>query len=85
MTLCQPLSLEMVASDRRMCFRTDVDNLAKFILDSLNGMVYADDKQVASIHATKYYDNEGLCLGSTLVFIKNLKESDLDDLLGMDL
>ena len=77
--------LKKTASNRVASIRTDVDNLAKFILDSLNGMVYADDKQVASIHATKYYDNEGLCLGSTLVFIKNLKESDLDDLLGMDL
>ena len=65
--------------------RTDVDNLAKFILDSLNGMVYVDDKQVASIHATKCYDSEGLCQGSTLVCIRNLQESDLVGLLDIKL
>ena len=77
--------LKKTASNRVASIRTDVDNLAKFILDSLNGMIYADDKQVASIHATKYYDSEGLCLGSTLVFVKNLKESDLDGILEMKL
>lgn len=77
--------LKETASNRVGSIRTDVDNLAKFILDSLNGMIYDDDKQVASVHATKCYDSEGLCEGSTLVCIRNLKESDLEGLLDIKL
>ena len=32
----------------------DVDNLAKLVLDSLNGTAWEDDRQVHSIHARKY-------------------------------
>ena len=77
--------LKETASNRVGPIRTDVDNLAKFILDSLNGMIYHDDKQVASVHATKCYDSEGLCEGSTLVCIRNLRECDLEDLLNIKL
>jgi len=37
----------------------DVDNLAKFVLDSLNGLLYEDDRQIASLHVTKLLDDEG--------------------------
>jgi len=37
--------------------RADVDNLAKAILDALNGVAYKDDKQVASLFARKQYCN----------------------------
>jgi len=33
----------------------DIDNLIKLILDGLNGIAYADDKQVIEILAVKYY------------------------------
>jgi len=36
----------------------DTDNLCKFYLDAMNGIVYADDKQVNSIIAKKFYGNE---------------------------
>ena len=33
--------------------RKDLDNLVKFVLDSLNGQAYFDDSQIVSIHAYK--------------------------------
>lgn len=49
--------------------RTDIDNLAKFVLDSLNGVLYTDDRQVVSLKATKVLDSEGDCDGATDVSI----------------
>jgi Holliday junction resolvase RusA-like endonuclease len=33
----------------------DCDNLAKAVLDSLNGLAYNDDSQIISLTASKYY------------------------------
>ena len=57
--------------------RCDVDNLAKFVLDSLNGVLYVDDKQVVSLNVLKVYDTEDSCLGATEVEISVMKEEDL--------
>lgn len=38
--------------------RPDLDNLIKFVLDVMNGIVYNDDKQVVKITAEKIYDKE---------------------------
>lgn len=35
--------------------RPDIDNLCKFILDALNGVVWEDDKIIVSISAKKLY------------------------------
>ena len=32
---------------------TDIDNVGKIILDSLNGIAYIDDKQVVELNVTK--------------------------------
>ena len=37
--------------------KPDLDNTVKAVLDALNGIVYKDDVQVVSIHATKRYDS----------------------------
>lgn len=37
--------------------RPDVDNCSKAILDSLNGVVYTDDKQIVELSVKKYYAN----------------------------
>ena len=78
-----PGRLRPTAPGRLAPTRTDVDNLAKFVLDSLNGLLYVDDRQVASIHATKIYDNEGTCDGCIEVSIQRLCEQDVEDLLLM--
>lgn len=36
--------------------KPDVDNIIKIVLDGLNGIAYADDKQVAIVSCTKEYD-----------------------------
>lgn len=33
----------------------DLDNIAKTILDALNGIAYEDDKQIVELHCEKYY------------------------------
>ena len=58
--------------------RTDVDNLAKFVLDSLNDLVYVDDRQIVSLHAIKVLDSEGHCEGATEVMIRRLDESEME-------
>ena len=62
--------------------RTDVDNLAKFVLDSVNGLLYDDDRQVVSLSVTKLRDDEDECRGSTEVCIRVLSEDDLERLLN---
>lgn len=37
--------------------KPDLDNLAKSVLDALNGVVYLDDAQLVSIHLTKVYSH----------------------------
>lgn len=38
--------------------RGDLDNRIKVVLDALQGVAYADDKQVIEIHAYRYDDKE---------------------------
>eukprot|EP00569_Conticribra_weissflogii_P009508 CAMPEP_0171369914 /NCGR_PEP_ID=MMETSP0879-20121228/7676_1 /TAXON_ID=67004 /ORGANISM="Thalassiosira weissflogii, Strain CCMP1336" /LENGTH=279 /DNA_ID=CAMNT_0011878305 /DNA_START=320 /DNA_END=1159 /DNA_ORIENTATION=- len=57
--------------------RSDVDNLAKFVMDSLNEVLYVDDRQVVSLKAIKVLDSDGLCRGATEVFIRTLEEDDI--------
>jgi Holliday junction resolvase RusA-like endonuclease len=47
----------------------DIDNLAKFVLDGLNRLVYEDDRQVVKLVACKLQDNDGECQGRTLITI----------------
>jgi hypothetical protein len=61
--------------------RTDVDNLAKFVLDACNGLLYDDDRQIQSLHVIKQLDNEGPCLGSTHLYIKAIDDSMEDNML----
>lgn len=37
------------------CKTPDIDNLAKLVLDGLNGVAYVDDKQIISLTAEKFY------------------------------
>ena len=56
----------------------DIDNLAKFVLDSLNGVVYVDDKQIVSLSCRKIYDFEGGCNGAIDVFLERAYDDDDD-------
>jgi hypothetical protein len=62
--------------------RCDVDNLAKFVLDSLNGLLYHDDRQISSLHVTKLLDNHEDCRGSTEVCLRVLADDKVSTLLN---
>lgn len=38
--------------------KPDIDNLAKSVLDGMNGTIFLDDKQVVSLHLKKVYATE---------------------------
>lgn len=40
------------------CKKPDIDNIAKVILDALNGIAYRDDTQVVSLSCQKQYAEE---------------------------
>lgn len=44
-----------LAGSERPIKKPDLDNLAKSVLDGLNGVVWADDSQIVSLHVTKVY------------------------------
>ena len=58
--------------------RSDVDNMVKFVMDSMNKLLYPDDRQIASLHVTKVLDNDGLCEGSTEICLRAVGEDDFD-------
>ncbi|KAL7573106.1 hypothetical protein ACA910_018787 [Epithemia clementina (nom. ined.)] len=45
----------------------DINNLAKFVLDGMNKLVYKDDKQVVKLVVCKLFDSECGCNGRTVV------------------
>lgn len=50
--------------------KPDIDNLEKFLFDSLEGVIFDDDKCIVQInHASKFYDGTGECRGCTIVKI----------------
>lgn len=77
-----PGRLKPSAPKQVSSLRGDVDNLAKFVLDSLNFLLYEDDQQVQSLHVTKFLDNEDECLGATDVCIRVLEDEHLPKLLN---
>jgi len=50
----------------------DADNLAKFICDAINGVVYADDRQIARVRVTKTFHTAPPCTGMTVVKFKRV-------------
>lgn len=40
------------------CKKPDIDNIAKIILDALNGVAYKDDTQVISLRIDKHYSEQ---------------------------
>ena len=50
--------------------RPDVDNIAKTVLDGMNGVIYEDDAQVTYLKVSKKYAEEGMV---TVWLSENLK------------
>lgn len=51
--------------------KPDLDNVAKAILDALNGVVYKDDNQVVELHIKKLYSDDPM----VIVEIEAMNES----------
>ena len=51
-----------------LCGHADIDNLCKFVLDALYGVLYADDWQTVELSACKCFDVAG-SIGRTTVLI----------------
>ena len=51
--------VEMMAGSVLPTKKPDTDNIAKIVLDALNGLAYPDDKQVVELQVLKTYDLDG--------------------------
>jgi len=49
---------QLLSGEKNYDKKPDCDNLAKIILDSLNGLAYKDDSQVTVLHITKQYGTQ---------------------------
>lgn len=49
---------ELLSGHHNYDKKPDCDNLAKIILDALNGIAYKDDSQVTVLHITKEYGTQ---------------------------
>jgi Holliday junction resolvase RusA-like endonuclease len=61
--------------------RKDIDNLAKFTLDALQGCAYVNDKQVTSLLVVKIYDTSCEGTGRTAVLIQSVTQGQVGTLL----
>jgi Holliday junction resolvase RusA-like endonuclease len=64
----------------RVSKKVDVDNLAKFVLDSLNGILYDDDQQIFSLSATKVYDNSPSNDGATYLHLYSIPTENEEEI-----
>ena len=54
----KPMRESAYAGKIRPTKRPDIDNIAKTILDALNGVVFRDDSQVVELFASKAYNDK---------------------------
>lgn len=47
--------VDMLTDKLRPTKKPDIDNIAKVVLDALNGIAYKDDTQVVSLEVVKFY------------------------------
>ncbi len=52
----------------------DIDNLAKFVLDGMSGVVYHDDNQVVKLMVSKNTDTKDDCAGRTVVTVSEWED-----------
>lgn len=67
---------EMIANIIRHIKKPDIDNLAKFTLDCMNGIVFKDDSQIYDLSVEKMYAEKPgtLIILHPYVYQKELKE-----------
>lgn len=57
-SVSKKLRAKMESGEEPYTKKVDADNLAKIVLDALNGVAYEDDKQVTKLTVTKVYGND---------------------------
>lgn len=68
---------EAAVGKRWSLVHKDADNMEKFVLDCLCGVLYADDCQVVDSHKWKVKDSEGDCNGAVEIEAQNVFDGDL--------
>lgn len=66
--------VKMIAKELRPTVKPDIDNLAKAIMDALNGVAYKDDNLIVDLVVRKFY-TEAPCI-AVVVSEWELKEGD---------
>jgi len=56
--------------------QADLDNLCKFVLDSLNAVLYEDDKQVVDLSAKKRWSTNATATGYTVVTLSKVTDEN---------
>ena len=62
--------------------KPDVDNLAKLVLDAMEGIIYGDDMKVTKLICTKLIDLTYPYEGRTMIWVKRCCHSDLPKRIG---
>lgn len=62
---------QMCSGEIRNVKKPDCDNLAKIVLDSLNGIAYHDDSQICELSVSKLYGEEP----GVVVFLQTIDET----------
>ena len=57
----------------------DGDNLGKFVMDALNGIIYTDDAQVTKLEVVKILDNKHPFLGKTILDFRQSVHTDFPE------
>lgn len=65
--------MQMLRNEIVPTVKPDLDNIAKSILDSLNGLAYLDDKQVVYLEVAKLYSDNAY----VLVSIEEIEEVEI--------
>jgi Holliday junction resolvase RusA-like endonuclease len=48
-----------LSGDEKHTKKPDLDNVAKALIDGMNGIIFKDDSQITSLHVTKVYGEVG--------------------------
>lgn len=54
-------------------FKPDTDNIAKLVMDALNGVAYTDDKQITDLHVIKFHRSRLISEPRTEIELKKLR------------
>lgn len=67
-------------SNTVVAIKPDTDNLAKFILDAVSGVLFTDDSQIVELHMYKLRDNHGLCSGRVAIKV-NKSQKQVEEMM----